>query len=373
MGTETKQLQWQENSEQTVLNVAGTWNFEQGLLDFAQFKQELESKPKLTHIVCNAKSLGPWDSSLVSFLIQLESCVDEVSYQNFPSGVLQLKQLAQAVPNSQTNETLAPRPSLTERLGLSVIESLKQCMHFLSFWGECVLSFVRFFQGKANYRRKDFLYFLYDAGPASLPIVTLISLLIGMIMAFVGAVQLERFNAGIFVASMVGFAMAREMAAMMTAIIMAGRTGAGYAAQLGSMQVNEEIDALKTMGISAFDYLVLPRMLALMITLPLLTIYANLIGIFGGALVSTWVIDVSWQQFWDTMLDTVGLENFIIGFAKSCVFGVVVALTGCYCGMISGRSATAVGKATTSAVVLGIVLIISMDSIINFVSTMLGI
>lgn len=245
--------------------------------------------------------------------------------------------------------------------------------HFTGFVGESVIAFVNFYRGKAVYRRVDFFGFIEDSGPSSLAIVTLISLLIGMILAFVGAVQLEKFGASIYVASLVGLSMAREMAAMMTAIIMAGRTGAAFAAQLGSMQVNEEIDALKTMGVSPVEFLVVPRMLALVIMLPLLTIYANVMGILGGALVSKLMLDITWSMYIDQMMSTVPLIHFVIGLIKSVLFGVVIALSGCFMGMSSGRSASAVGKATTNAVVLGIVLIIVFDSLVTIATTVIGV
>src|SRR3546814_507817 len=156
----------------------------------------------------------------------------------------------------------------------------------LAFLGETALMFGRFLAGLATYRRPDFLLTLQECGAQALPIVTIISLLVGLILAFVGAVQLEQFGAEIYVADLVGIAMAREMGAIMTGIVMAGRTGAAFAAQIGTMQGNEEIDALTTLGISPIDFLVLPRMLALMLMMPLLCIYADLTGILGGWLVA---------------------------------------------------------------------------------------
>jgi phospholipid/cholesterol/gamma-HCH transport system permease protein len=201
----------------------------------------------------------------------------------------------------------------------------------------------------------------------------LISVLVGLILAFVGAVQLQQFGAQIFVADLVAIAMTREMGAMMAAIIMAGRTGAAFAAQLGTMQVNEEIDALKTLGISPIEFLVLPRMTALILMLPLLTIYADVLGIIGGAIVGILMLDLSPILYWNQTVQAVTLNDVLLGVGKSAVFGVLIALSGCLRGIQSGRSASAVGVAATSAVVTAIVLIVVFDGIFAVIANVLGI
>ncbi len=204
-------------------------------------------------------------------------------------------------------------------------------------------------------------------------IVTLVSVLVGIILAFVGASQLRIFGAEIFVANLVGLGMAREMGAMMTAIIMAGRSGAAYAAQLGTMQVNEEIDAFKTLGISPIEFLVFPRLLALIITMPLLCIYADFMGILGGAIVCATMLDISFYQYFQQIQSFVPPIHFMVGIAKAVIFGVLVATAGCFRGLQCGRSASAVGFATTSAVVTSIVLIIVADAVITIGCQMIGI
>ncbi len=181
------------------------------------------------------------------------------------------------------------------------------------------------------------------------------------------------FGAQIYVADMVGIAMTREMGAMMTGIIMAGRTGAAFAAQLGTMQVNEEIDALTTMGISPMEFLVLPRMLALILMMPLLTLYADLVGIIGGAVVGIGMLDISYTQYFNQTQEALNLTHVAAGIFKSVVYGVLIALSGCLQGMRCGRSASAVGKATTSAVVMAIILIIVSDGLFAVISNALGI
>jgi phospholipid/cholesterol/gamma-HCH transport system permease protein len=232
---------------------------------------------------------------------------------------------------------------------------------------------MKMLTGKARYRRSDLILALQQCGAQALPIVSLISMLVGLILAFVGAVQLKMFGAEIYVANLVGIAMVRVMGAIMTGIIMAGRTGAAFAAQLGTMETNEEIDALKTLGISPIEFLVLPRMLSLMLMMPLLTIYADLMGVLGGMIVGVGMLDISYVEYFNQTRGGVGLTHLWIGLFHSIVFGVLVALAGCMRGMQCGRSASAVGDATTSAVVTGIVSIIVATAIITVACNVLGI
>jgi phospholipid/cholesterol/gamma-HCH transport system permease protein len=243
----------------------------------------------------------------------------------------------------------------------------------VAFLGEAILAFGALLSGRARFRRRDLWLTIQQCGADALPIVSLISMLVGLILAFVGVVQLTQFGAGIFVANLVGIAMARDIGAIMAAIIMAGRTGASFAAQLGSMQVNEEIDALRTLGVPPIEFLVLPRMLALMIMMPLLAIYADVLGIVGGGIVGVMLPDVSLTQYVTQTLRAVSVGDFAGGLFKSAVYGALVALAGCLRGMQSGRSAAAVGEATTSAVVTAIVSVVIACAILTVVYNVLGV
>ena len=224
----------------------------------------------------------------------------------------------------------------------------------------------------ARFQRSELLLTLQQVGAQALPIVSLISFLVGIILAYVGALQLRQFGAQVYVADLVGIAMTREMGAMMAAIIMAGRTGAAFAAQLGTMQVNEEIDALQTLGIPAMEFLVLPRMLALALMMPLLGVYADLLGILGGAVVGLGTLDLGAAEYYYRTINAIGLDDFVAGVMKASVFGVLVAIAGCLRGMQCGRSSAAVGAAATSAVVTGIVLIIVSDAMLTVVFDLIG-
>jgi phospholipid/cholesterol/gamma-HCH transport system permease protein len=219
----------------------------------------------------------------------------------------------------------------------------------------------------------EFLKLLQDCGVQALPIVSLISILVGLILAFVGAIQLKAFGAQIYIADLVGISMLREMGAIMTGVIMAGRTGAAFAAQLGTMNVNEEIDALKTLGVSPMEFLVLPRILALMIMMPVLCLYADLMGILGGGIVGVGLFDISISQYVTQTTGGVVTSHLWVGLGKSVIFGLLVAVSGCMQGMQSGRSASAVGFAATSSVVMSIVAIIISDGIFAVLCNALGI
>jgi phospholipid/cholesterol/gamma-HCH transport system permease protein len=262
---------------------------------------------------------------------------------------------------------------LLVRIGKSAQENVAAAKDLLTFLGQLALAFTNLLRGRARFRRTDFLIIVQECGAQALPIVSLISFLVGLILAFVGAVQLRQFGAQIYVADLVGIAMAREMGAMMTGIVMAGRTGAAFAAQLGTMMVNEEIDALTTTGLPPMEFLVLPRMLALMLMVPLLCLYADLLGILGGALIGVGMLDLGVVEYYNQTQAALHLSTFVLGLIKAAVFGALVALAGCLRGMQCGRSAAAVGAAATSAVVTGIIWIIVSDAVLTVIYEVLGV
>ena len=229
------------------------------------------------------------------------------------------------------------------------------------------MSMVAFLCGRARYRRVDLWLQIQECGPSAVPIVTMISLLVGLILAFVGAVQLSLFGAELYIADLVALGMTREMGALMTAIIMSGRSGAAFAAQIGTMNVNMEVSALRVMGFSPVDFLVLPRLIALILVMPFLGLYSDLLGIAGGALVSLTFFDIPPSQFLLRTSEAVDLTDFFIGLFKCSLFGVLIALSGCMRGVQCGRTASAVGDAATSAVVTSIVLIVVADSVVTLI------
>jgi len=325
----------------------------------------------------DAEAVQSWDSRFITWVIRLSERLEargmRVSWQGLPSGVGGLIALSRAVPERGDTRRKVAKQGIAARLGNLIYGSVDQTRQLLAFIGEVSVAFYRFLIGKARFRRSDFFLFIQETGVEALPIVGLISLLVGLILAFIGTLQLAMFGAQIYVANLVGIAMVREMGAMMAAIIMAGRTGASFSAQLGTMQVNEEIDAFRTLGISPVEFLVLPRMLALMLMMPLLCIFADLLGIIGGMLVSVTMFDITAIQYLEQTRSAINLTDISVGIAKSMVFGVLVAVAGCMKGIQCGRSASAVGQATTSAVVMSIVAIVVADAIITLINNVLGV
>jgi phospholipid/cholesterol/gamma-HCH transport system permease protein len=296
-----------------------------------------------------------------------------VDQRGLPAGVQRLLALAAAVPEQAAARRRGAPLLWLDGIGTAVLSGWQGAWDILGFIGEAVLAGLRLLGGQARFRRVDLALFLQQCGAQALGIVTLVSFLVGLILAFVGAVQLRQFGAQIYVADLVGLAITREMGAMMTGVILAGRTGAAFAAQLGTMQVNEEIDALVTMGIPPMEFLVLPRMLALMLMMPVLCVYADLVGILAGLLVSITLLHMPLIEYLNETRLAVDLVDCGIGVCKSVVFGALVALAGCLRGMQSGRSAAAVGAAATSAVVTGIVWIIASDGVFAVLTERLGI
>lgn len=350
------------------LAVAGSW-----LLGASPDTTETQAalSAGCSALALSGENLGEWDSSLVIFLMGVIRSAREgkaeVDQSGLPAGLNRLIALALAVPEHKAAaRSQGPVPFL-ERVGAAALRTPRQCCAILEFVGEAALSVLRLFLGRANFRRQDLWLLLQQTGASALPLVSLISLLVGLILAFIGAVQLRAFGAQIYVASLVGIAMVRVMGAVMTGIAMAGRTGASYAAVLGAMQGNDEVDALTTLGVSPIDFLVLPRLLALVIMMPLLTLYADLLGIFGGYIVGVTVLGLNPMEYLVATQNTLSLANVWIGLIHSVIFGVVIALAGCFQGMRSGRSAAAVGDATTSAVVSSIIGIITTTAIITII------
>jgi phospholipid/cholesterol/gamma-HCH transport system permease protein len=291
--------------------------------------------------------------------------------ETLPANVSGLLAISEEVPERKTGRKDKKASSIFEVLGNMAIGAGQGIGATLEFTGEAVLSFGRILRGKAAFDWRLFWLTMQECSAQALPIVGMISFLTGLIFAFVGAIQLRQFGAGIYVANLVAVAMCREMGAIMTGIIMAGRTGAAFAAQIGSMKVSEEIDALRTLAISPMDFLVSPRLLALFFMMPLLVLYSDLVGILGGAFVALTFLGISWTQYWNQTIGSMGLIDIATGLAKSAVFGVIVAMAGCERGMKCGNNAAAVGNAATSAVVLGITWIVASDAIIDVIQEVL--
>lgn len=330
-------------------------------------------RPKRVKFVVH--ELGSWDSALLTYLIRLGQLLDQRGIERddgtLPKGVLGMIALSKAVPERQDAiRDQTPNDFLT-MVGHHAIWLHQDFFRLADFIGEICIAFGRLLCGKSRMRWSDVMTQLQECGPNALPIISLIGILMGMILAFVGAVQLKVFGAQLLIADLVGLGMAREMGAMMTSILMAGRTGSAFAAELGTMTVNDEIDALKTTGFSPVEFLVLPRIIAMFLTIPFLCLFADILGIFGGSIVSAALFDVSIPEYLQQLNVRMRPIDFEVGIGKCAVFGILVAVAGCFRGLQCQRNAASVGLATTSAVVTGIVFIVISDAVMTMMITAL--
>ena len=359
-----------------VIRISGRWKLGLVLPRAEDLIEKLRSVPELRQLDFTAGALEYWDSSLLVFLLRLNQFGKEsdleVRLADLPSGINRLLELSSAVPERKGARRDVAKSPFLARVGHSVLRSRDELASTMAFIGEAFIAVLKLLAGRARFRRSDLFLTIQETGVQALPIVSLISLLVGLIFAFIGAIQLRMFGAQIYVADLVGIAMTREMGAVMTGIIMAGRTGASFAAQLGTMVVNEEVDSLETLGISPMEFLVLPRLLALVLMMPLLCLYADLMGILGGLLVGVTMLDLNIVEYYNQTQAALKLNDVYIGVFMSCVFGVLIAQAGCRRGLSCGRSSSAVGEVTTAAVVSGIVSIIVATAVITVICDVLG-
>ena len=359
-----------------TIRLSGVWRLHHGMPTARQLEPELTSSSSLQRIVVDVGALKQWDSSVVNFLTGLkERC--RTGKITLERGGLpeELNRLIDLADSSLASRQASPAggQSATESEEQDKFGALSTLGAYVDFIGSVILAVGAAIAGRARYRRIDLIEVLQSTGANALGIVTLTSYLVGVILAFMGAVQLQRFGASLFVADLVGVAMVRDMGAMMTGIIMSGRSGAAFAAQLGSMKVTQEIDALTTMGISPIEFLVVPRIFGLVLMMPLLCLYADFVGILGGVTVGVGMLGLTLRSYFEQTIGVVSFAALIGGLVKSMVYGVLIAIAGCYEGFQCGQSSSAVGDAATAAVVSAIVMIVFACGIFAVMFNILGV
>ncbi len=357
--------------------LVGGWDLDDGLSDTQTLEEAVAEIPvgdRAHALRFDCSGLIKYDSSLICYVVRCASFCSERGIDflsnTLPEDVEKLFKLATERDASAEvkREKATPFLESVGKWGEEVYHSYETAVVFIR---ETASALGKLFHGKARWRFRDCAYFIQQCGVNALPIITLISFITGMILAYIGAMQLKRFGAVIFVANLIAIAMVREMGVIMTSVIMCGRTGSAFAAQIGSMQASEEISALRVLGINPVEYLVLPRIVALTLMLPLLTIYSDFVGICGGLFVMG-AMDVTPYQYWTQVSMTLTVPHILSGLIKSVVFGFLVAWAGCYRGVTAGRSAIAIGEAATSAAVLGMVLIVIGDGAFAVIYNAIG-
>jgi phospholipid/cholesterol/gamma-HCH transport system permease protein len=367
--------QWTTQVEDTTVRVAltGDWVARTDGVEFGAAQDIL--KPGVRTLTFDTAALGHWDSALLAFLLSLRQAGDKAGVA-FDQAALPIP--AQRLLKLASGRVAASpsKPQTTpwlDRVGLWAITIWTEGVEATALVGNVCLRGAAALRGGAAMRVDDLVDAMFDAGLAALPIVTVVGLLVGGILAFIGATELGKFGAGFYVSNLVAIGMVREMAALMTAIIIAGRTGGAYAANVAAMQGGEEIDALTAMGIPVFDYLILPRVLALTAMMPILYLYGCLVGILGGLCVGVATLHITAMSFFIETQRSLSGAEFPLGFAKSLCFGAFIAVAACRVGLRADRSAAAVGDAATTAVVIGIVGVIALDAVFDLGASALGI
>lgn len=358
------------DGDTVTVDLAGRWQITEPRPAWA----EVMGDRRPTRVRLRVDQITKWDSSLLLFLFEMQqwcratgtACDLDALPEKIRALLVQLGMSHEkSVPVNRSGNFLIT-------VGRSTLESVQKAREFARFVGDFVLSAIQFARSPHKFRWREFIHEMQQCGAMALPIVSLISFLVGVTLAYTGAIVLRQYGGDIYIADLIGLSMVREMGAMMTAVVLAGRTGAAFAATLANMKANEEIDALETLGISAVQFLVLPRMLALAVMMPLLAIYANALGICGGMAVALSLLSISPTAYFVQMMTIVDMSDIVVGVIKASAFGVIVGLSGCLRGLQAQRNAEGVGLAATSAVVTAILLIIIADAIFAVMFNILG-
>ncbi len=369
-GTSNARVTLQAEGDVLVVSLAGTW---QVTAPRPAWKDLLGTQtPARVRLVVG--DVDKWDTSLLLFLFAAQQwCRATGAYcetDRLPEKISTL--LGQLVASHETSVPFDRSDNFITTVGLAAVDVLGKVRQIFQFVGECVLAVQQLARHPRKFRWRDCFEEMQQCGAMALPIVSLVSLLVGVTLAYTGAIVLRQYGGDIYIADLIGLSMVREMGAVMTAVVLAGRTGAAFAATLGNMKANEEIDALETLGIPAVQFLVLPRLLALGVMMPLLALYANALGILGGIVVAFGLLGIPPTAFWVEMLTIVDLSDIASGVIKAIAFGFIVGLAGCLRGLQAERSAAGVGRAATSAVVTALLLLIIADAIFAVVFNAIG-
>ena len=354
----------------TDLTLSGRWNAR----GIGKIEPQIEAVRLASNTVITAdgSKIGALDTAgawvIQKLLLRLRGEGINVTMQGLrPEFSKLLGVVAQQVDELADNPApvAKPPPGLLEKVGRSVYEFFQQSLALLSFVGETAVAFAGSVTHPARFRWRPILFNIRTAGFDALPIVGLLSFLLGIVVAYQGADQLKQYGANIFVADLVGLSMLREFAPLMTAIIIAGRSGSAYAAQIGTMAVTEEIDAMRTLGIAPLELLVLPKVIALVIALPLLTLFADVLGVFGGMIMAKTQLGISFNEFLDRFVKAVSITSYLVGIGKAPVFAVIISMVGCFQGFRTKGGAESVGRQTTRSVVQSIFLVIVADALFS--------
>jgi phospholipid/cholesterol/gamma-HCH transport system permease protein len=377
LNSESRSPTWmlQVTAERAKLQLGGDWNASDPEPASLEILDRLTSAGGVRHLTVSGRGLGIWNTQLAALLFGLRKNGWQrritTEFTDLPVGLARMVEMAGA-----PEETVQPgvrRPGVFVAVGQGALSRVRAAVDVCGSVGSLVLAALAVARGRGHVRRGDTWYLVRTVGADALGIVALANFLVGVILAFVAAVQLEQFGTEIYVANLVGISTAREMAPIITAVVLAGRTGAAFASEIAAMQGNEEIDALHALGISPHEYLVLPRVFALSATMPFLYLYACAVGILGGLVIGVGMLDLTATAYLEQTRGAIGANQFYIGAGKSLCFGTLIGIVGCHIGLRARRSAADVGRAATSAVVVSILGIIVIDAVFAVCADVLGV
>lgn len=362
-------IRFESNNQQYICQ--GDWDINH----FIQLSSALAKlpTPKLNEIKINGQDILTMDSAgawqLIAFKNKLKKKNEKVSFIHFSKQHESLLAIIEKKVESEKGMSI-PRPNRLKNLasiGLYTLEQINEFITFLSFTGKLSLEFLRIIGNPKHIRWGSLINNIYRNGYLALPIIALLSFMIGVVITYQMGLQLRNYGANVFIVDLLGLGILREFGPLLTAIMLAGRTGSSYTAQLGIMKINQEIDALDTMGVTPSELLLLPRIVGLVIALPLLTIWADIFGVFGGMIMANNMLGITWNDFLHRFPHVIKLRHLLIGLGKAPVFALIISSIGCFQGMQVAGSADSVGRNTTRSVVLAIFFIIVADALFSVI------
>jgi phospholipid/cholesterol/gamma-HCH transport system permease protein len=357
------------NAQNQELICQGDWD----LLHFKQIQTDLNnvSFTNIKHLILDGQAISKMDSAGAWLLYFLKNNLQKkgiaISWQKFSEQSQALLSIVEKNYLDTKQLPVEPSRSWLNRVGKNTIDQWAAFKEYLSFIGQLAMEMVFIFKNPAHFRFSAIAGIIYRTGFLALPIIALLSFMIGVVITYQMGLQLRNYGANVFIVDLLGLAVLREFSPLLTAIMIAGRTGSAYTAELGMMKLNQEIDALNTMGVTPGELLLLPRIFGLFISLPLLTVWSDIFGIFGGMVMSNNMLHITWYDFLHRFPHVIPLRALLIGLGKTPVFALIIASVGCFQGMKVKGSADSVGANTTKSVVLAIFFIIVADAIFSII------
>jgi phospholipid/cholesterol/gamma-HCH transport system permease protein len=359
---------WEQDQDHTKLSAFGKWDLE----SVPEIETALRKVPLERPIVWDLSGIEEFDSSGVLLFIEFYHMFRKRTPVTLTGYTRSQKEMYDLLSSHIVDVIPERKKGFLEEIGKGALEVMHDVKDFITFLGHLFYALFYLLRHPGHFRLKETVYHIHQSGFNALVIIAMTSFLVGMVIAYQGAVQLAKFGADIFIVDTVGISIVRELGPMITAIVIAGRSGSAYTAEIGAMKITEEIAAMRTMGFDPYNFLVLPRVFALMIALPLLIFFSDIIGIFGGLVASSMQLGISFDQFVTRLNEVLEVKHYILGMIKGPVFAFIIAAIGCFRGFQVSDNTESIGLHTTASVVNAIFLVIAFDALFSVIYTELG-